>query len=187
MSIDDDYRARFAAKEAGVAREPSPLGPLPKGWRYDPEGHSARAQSDENGRFRIASALPWRQFLVVSTWAEGHREASVPLERSGGPGEVRSVELVLEARAEAQVQVTLLLNGQPLRTASGRVRWRGPQRSGEDWFQHGELYFVVELGEVSFELELDGFPPSIEGTRFSMQVELDGRNARQVEIGRAHD
>lgn len=179
VRLDIDHRAR-----ARAARHPeSSQIDVPEGWRLDPEGHHSTTRTDEQGRYRIANAVPASENMNLSVFADGHSRKSHAIERLRGPGESLWVDVVLgEPKSEVKVSGTVHLNGQSLRTAQGRVHWKGPSREGDGIIHTGSFYTDVEPGEVAFSLEIEGLPTATEGVEFTLQLGLTAKIDHVVEL-----
>jgi hypothetical protein len=182
VGLDNDYLAQARANQKP---EPPPL-VLPEGWRFEPEGFNCKARTDEQGRFRIENAVPWSAWLKLSVFADGYATSSQNIERVRGPDDSTWVDLVLAPKVsqpEVRVSGQISLNGQSLRTAKGRVRWKGPSREGEAAIHTGKFYTSVEPGEVALHVEVDGLPAALEGSDSTLHVDPEKALEHVVELG----
>ena len=93
-----------------------------------------------------------------------------------------SPESAASAGGEARVHGKLLLNGDALEMAYGRVHWSGPERSGDEVIREGKFSTSVEAGRVSFGVEIEGLPASVGGTRFSLELEAGASYPHPIEL-----
>ncbi len=123
---------RDGAKPEETGRASSPLDGVPKGWRFQGgAGKWAGTSTDHEGRFELASLVPWSRQYRLQVGAEDHE----PVERLielGPPSSSQSVEITLQpvlATEGGTVRGRLTLNGEGV---GGSLRWTGPSASGSD-------------------------------------------------------
>lgn len=160
------------------------LAGLPENWSLEPEKLSMSARpTDENGHFRIESAVPWSQLVPLAAEAEGFEYCKRLVERVGPPGEVTRADFVLQRKPiETRVTGSVWLNGRELSTCRGRVEWWNASGSSDTEFQGGDFDVEVEPGEHTFRVEIGGLPPSLAGTEFTLRIELGARLEHRIEL-----